>query len=157
MQQKSYSINEIKRKMENYCVYQDRCHQEIEQKLKDFFLIPAAKEQILLYLMEHDFLNEERFAKSFARGKFSIKNYGRVRITLELKKRQITEYNIKQALKEIDENTYTQVLDQIAKKRHALIKEPNSYKKMKKLADYLLRKGFESNLVFEKVNELVIN
>lgn len=155
MSQKSFTIEEIKRKMERYCVYQDRCHQEVEQKLREFRLIPIAKEEVLLHLMKHDFLNEERFAKSFARGKFKIKHYGKVRIRLELKKRNISEYNIKTALKEIDDELYLETLDSIARKREAQIKESNAFKRKKKLSDYLLRKGYETYLVYEKVNELI--
>lgn len=155
MNQKSYTLEEIKRKMERYCVYQDRCHQEVERKLRDFKLIPIAREEILLHLMKHDFLNEERFAKAFARGKFNIKKYGRIRISLELKKRNISEYNIKSALKEIDEETYLEMLNSVAKNKIESINESNLYKKRKKLSDYLLRKGYESNLVYEKVNELL--
>ncbi len=105
--------------------------------------------------MQHDFLNEERFAKSFARGKFNIKNYGRVRITLELKKRTISEYNIKTALQEIDENQYLEVLDTISRKKNEQIKESNPFKRKKKLIDFLLRKGYETHLVVEKANELI--
>ena len=153
--QKSFTIEEIKRKLERYCVYQDRCHQEVEQKLREFRLIPVAKEEILLHLMQHDFLNEERFAKSFARGKFNIKNYGRVRITLELKRRKISEYNIKTALQEIDENQYLETLDRISRKKNEQIKESNAFKRKKKLIDFLLRKGYETNLVLEKASELI--
>ena len=154
MNQKSFTVEEIKRKMERYCVYQDRCHFEVEQKLREFRLISIAKEEVILHLMQQDFLNEERFAKSFARGKFNIKKYGRVRISLELKRRNISEYNIKSALKEIDNQTYLKTLDELAKKRVDLLKESNPFKKKKKLTDYLIRKGYEYNLVFEKVNQL---
>jgi regulatory protein len=71
---KSFTVDEIKRKLENYCVYQDRCHKEVEQKMREYNLIPEVKEMILLSLLKDNFLNEERFAKSFARGKFRIKN-----------------------------------------------------------------------------------
>ena len=104
------SVEEVKRKLEHYCVYQDRCHKEVEQKLNEYNLIPQAKDLILLHLLEHNFLNEERFAKSFARGKFRIKKWGKPRIVRELKFRSISEYNIKTALKEIDEKEYIQTL-----------------------------------------------
>ena len=70
----TYTLEEAKRSLEKYCVYQDRCHKDIERKLMDMRMIPEARELILLHLMQHDFLNEERFARSFARGKFKIKN-----------------------------------------------------------------------------------
>ena len=106
MQKKIFTVDEIKKKLENYCIYQDRCHKEVEQKLKEFNLIDQAREMILLSLMKDNFLNEERFAKSFARGKFRIKKWGKKRITNELKYRDISNYNIKTALKEIDEEEY---------------------------------------------------
>ena len=77
MANKVFTVDEILRKLEQYCVYQDRCHKEVEQKMREFNLIPEAKEYILLSLLKHDFLNEERFAKSFARGKFRIKKWGK--------------------------------------------------------------------------------
>jgi regulatory protein len=151
----TYTFEELKRKMENYCVYQDRCHQEVEKKLKENQVIPEAREVILLHLMEHDFLNEERFAKSFARGKFRIKRWGRQRISGELKMRDISGYNIKQAMKEIDENEYLDVLNEIAQKRIDSVNETNSFKKRRKVFDYLYRKGFETALINEVLNELM--
>ncbi len=116
MQEKksTYTIEEAKRSMERYCIYQDRCHQEIEKKLREMRMIPEACELILLHLMEHDFLNEERFSRSFARGKFRIKQWGRRRIERELKQRDISAYNIKAGLSEISsrgirENIYEEV------------------------------------------------
>lgn len=141
--------------MERYCVYQERCHAEVERKLHEFRLIPLAKEEILLHLMQHDFLNEQRFAMAFARGKFSIKKYGRVRISLELKKRKISAYNIKAGLAEIDAEQYHQTLHELAVKKNGELAESNPYKKRKKIADFLLRKGYESHLVFEKLQELI--
>ena len=73
----TYTVEEAKKRLESYCAYQDRCHLEVEKKLQEMHMIPEAREAILLHLMKHDFLNEERFAKSFARGKLSIKHWGR--------------------------------------------------------------------------------
>lgn len=109
-EKKYFTVDEIKRKLEHYCAYQDRCHKEVEQKMWEFNLIPEAKELILLSLMKDDFLNEERFSKSYARGKFRIKNWGKQRIVRELKFRDISAYNIKTALKEIDETEYLKTL-----------------------------------------------
>lgn len=154
-QQKTYTVDEATRLLENYCVYQERCHKEIEQKLYDLRMIPQAKEKILLHLMEHNFLNEERFAKSFVRGKFSIKKWGRIKITNQLKFKNISAYNIKSALTEIDEEDYLKTLHQIAEKKLPLIKESNSFKKRNKLATFLISKGFESSLVYETVKNYV--
>ena len=118
-------------------------------------MIPLVKEEIILYLMNHDFLNEERFARSFARGKFRIKQWGKVRIIRELKFRNITEYNIKSALTEIDLDAYHTTFHALAEKKCLTIKGSNIYKKRKKLADYLLYRGWESDLVYKKITELV--
>ncbi len=147
-----YTVEEIKRKLERYCVYQDRCHKEVEDKLREYKLIPEAREAILLHLLEHDFLNEERYAKSFARGKFRIKKWGRLRIVRELKFRHISEYNIKTALKEIDEETYIDNLYSLAEKKNNLIKDSNSYDRKRKLYAYLIYRGYETNLVQEAIN-----
>jgi len=149
------TLREAKRKLENYCAYQDRCHKEVIDKLKGMRMIPEAIDQIVTQLIEDNFLNEERFAKSFARGKFNIKKWGKNRIVNELKQRQISRYNITTALKEIDEETYIETLDTLAKKRLEQITETNLQKKRKKLADYLLYRGWESHLVYEKLRELI--
>ncbi len=151
---KSYTVDQATRLMENYCVYQDRCHKEVEQKLYDLKMIPEAKEKIILHLMQHNFLNEERFAKAFVRGKFSIKKWGKIRIVNELKFKNISAYNIKTGLKEIDELDYKKTLYALAEKKQATIKESNPYKKTAKLSTYLISRGFESNLVYEIAKEL---
>lgn len=154
---KYFSVEEIKRKMERYCVYQDRCHKEVESKLSNFSLIPEAKDQIILHLLQHDFLNEERFAKSYARGKFNIKKWGKLRIVRELKFRGITEYNLKTALKEIDEDVYLTTIYSITEKRNSLLKEKDPYKRKKKLVDFLIRKGYEYNLIYSTVKNVLEN
>jgi len=144
---KSYTVDEATKLLENYCAYQERCHKEVEQKLYDLNMIPEAKEKIIIHLLQHNFLNEERFAKEFVRGKFSIKNWGKQRILNELKFRNISIYNINTALKEIDDEDYLKTLQKIAKKKLPLIKESNTFKKSSKLVDYLISKEFEANLV----------
>ena len=152
---KSYTVQEIQQKIAQYCVYQDRCHKEVEEKIKSFDLIPEAREMILLNLMKDNFLNEERFAKSFARGKFRIKHWGKNLIVNELKMRDISAYNIKTALKEIDEKEYLKTIYTITEKRNTIISETNHYKRKKKLIDFLLRKGFETDLIFKVVDEVL--
>ena len=95
-------------------------------------MIPAACEQIITYLIQENFLNEERFAQSFARGKFRIKKWGRTRIIRELKTRQISKYNINTALKEIEETEYLKTFHDLAEKKLASEKEKNIFKKKKK-------------------------
>ncbi len=154
-QNTSYTLEEARRKLEGYCSYQERCHKEVDRKLVEMNLIPLVKEEIIMHLIKHDFLNEERFAKSFARGKFKIKKWGKVRIVRELKQRNITEYIIKSALKEINSEDYIVAFNGLAEKKCVAIKEPNAYKKRKKLADYLFYRGWETDLVYDKIRELI--
>ncbi len=155
MNRKVYTVDEALTKMERYCAYQERCHQEVENKLREMRLIPEAVDQIILHLLEQDFINETRFAKAYARGKFSIKKWGRNRIVNELKKRKISIYNINVSLAEINEDDYKKTFDALAEKRINQIKETNKYKKRKKLADYLLYRGWEPDLVYEKTVALI--
>lgn len=152
---KGYTIQEATKKIESYCAYQDRCHKEVNGKLKEMGMIPLAIDTIIGQLIEDRFLNEERFAKSFARGKFNIKKWGKNRIVNELKFRNISKYNITTALKEIDPQEYLNTLDTLAIKRLGQISESNIQKRKKKLADYLLYRGWESHLVYEKLQELI--
>ncbi len=149
------SVEEVKRKLERYCVYQDRCHKEVENKLREFNLIPEAREIILLHLMEHDFLNEERFSKSFARGKFRIKKWGKQRIVRELKLRNISSYNIKTAMKEINEAQYLINLTDLIVKKNNLVKEENVFKRKKKIYDFLVYRGYESELILKSLSEFL--
>jgi len=151
---KNHTTSEAIKKLEYYCSYQERCHQEVEEKLKGLKMTSAEIDEIIVHLINHNFLNEERFACSFARGKHNIKHWGKVRIVNELKFRNISKYNIDKALKELPNETYLTNFHSLAEKHWTTIKETNVQKKKKKFCDFLLRKGFESNLVFEKMNDL---
>lgn len=151
----TYTLKEATKKLEAYCAYQERCHKEVTQKLRTMNMIPAAIDQIVTQLIQENYLNEERFAQSYARGKFRIKKWGRNRITNELKFRGISKYNIKTALKEIEDDVYLDTLDVLSLKRLESIRETNKQKKRKKLADYLLYRGWESHLVYQKIKDLI--
>ncbi|MFC5682308.1 regulatory protein RecX [Flavobacterium sp. MAHUQ-51] len=149
-----FSVNEAIQKIEHYCAYQDRCHEEVEQKLRSMKMSTAEIDEIISHLINENFLNEERFACSFARGKHRIKHWGKIRITNELKFRGINQTLINIALKEISPEEYFGTFENLAKRHWESITETNSLKKRKKFCDYMLRRGFESNLVYEKVKEL---
>jgi regulatory protein len=149
-----YSIKDARNKIEHYCAYQERCHNEVEQKLKTMKMDSEEISFIITHLINDNFLNESRFACSFARGKHRIKHWGKVRIVNELKFRNITTYNINLALKEISPEEYAETFHRLAEKHWELIQETNTSKKRKKFCDYILRRGFESNLVYEKLREL---
>ena len=152
---KTYTVQEATKKLEHYCAYQERCHQEVRKKLESMYMIPQAIDVIIVHLLKHNFLNEERFAKTFVSGKFKIKRWGRNRLTYELKKKDIGKVNINQALAEIGNAEYIEVFNDLAEKRANSIKETNVYKKRKKLIDYLLYRGWESHLVYEKATEII--
>ena len=118
-------------------------------------MIPEAKELIILHLMEHDFLNESRFARSFARGKFRIKKWGKQRIKRELKMRDISDYLINEALSEIAPEEYYETLSQLARKKYDQLKGKDLFQTRKALFDFLYRRGFESNLINEVLGDML--
>lgn len=148
------TFNEVRLKLEYYCSYQERCHQEAMQKCYDLGMKSDEVDVIIVHLLQNDFLNEERFARSFARGKHRIKSWGKIRIVNELKQRQISAPNIKLALTGILEEEYQETLDQLAEKHWKSLTERKGQKKNRKFCDYLLRRGWESNLVYEKLKEM---
>lgn len=152
---KSYTVDEALLKVMNYCVYQDRCHQEVEHKLAELDMYDDAKAYIITKLIEDDFLNEERFARSFARGKFRIKKFGRLRITRELKTKGISTYNLNAGLSEINEEEYSKTLRELALQKLKSIPEANAYKKRQKLYQHLAYKGYETELIYDIINELL--
>lgn len=152
---KTYTVEEALVKLQKYCAYQDRCHKEVEQKLKQMHMIPEAIERVIVDLIQDNHLNEERFAKAYVRGKFSIKKWGKVRLTLELKQRQVSQYVIKTALAEIDPEEYIHTFHKLAEKKALNMSESNPFIKKKKLADYLIYRGWESHMVYDKVNALI--
>lgn len=153
--QEPHTLTEATKKLEHYCAYQERCHKEVVSRLKEMRMIPQAIDQIVAHLIQENYLNEERFARAFARGKFRVKKWGRNRIVSELKQRAISKYNIKAALSEIEGNEYLKTFDELANKRIKEIKEKHPQKRKKKLVDYLLYRGWESNLVYAKSYELI--
>ena len=151
---KSYTLEQALSKLQKYCTYQDRCHIEVERKLTEMRIIPQAKEHIIMSLIDGDYLNEERFALAFVKGKFKIKKWGRIRLKAELKKRKISKYLIKSALEQISEKDYLFTFEELANRKANSIKADSILLKKKKLADYLIYRGWESNLVYKKVNQL---
>lgn len=149
-----YTLTEATKKLEHYCAYQERCHQEVYEKLNKMQMIPEAIDQIIVHLIRENYINEERFAKSFARGKFRNKQWGRNRIVRELKQRKITPPNIKTALAEIEEEEYLSTLEALVQKRWNQISDTDLQKRKKKLLNYLLYRGWESALVYDKLQEL---
>jgi regulatory protein len=151
--QKVYTQHQALVKAESYCAYQERCQQEVRDKLYSWGLHENEVENIIADLISKNFLNEERFAKAFAGGKFRIKKWGRVKIRMELKRRKVSEYCIKKGLAEIDEDDYFKTLKKITAEKTSATKERDSKKKKFKIMNYLLSRGYESDLVREVVGE----
>ncbi|MEO8533286.1 MAG: regulatory protein RecX [Flavobacterium sp.] len=141
-------------KLEHFCAYQERCHAEVMTKLYSLKMTSDEIDSIVVQLIESNFLNETRFACSFARGKHRIKFWGKIRIKNELKARQISSTNITLALKEISPEEYMTTFEQLSERSWNAITEKNMLKKRKKFCDYMLRRGYESNLVYDKMKEL---
>jgi len=150
MEKKSFTFEEIKQKLVNYCVYQDRCHYEVEQKMKEFLLIDEAKEEIMLYLLQENYLNEERFTRSYIRGKFYIKHWGKTKIKIHLKQKQVPEKLINICFDEIDENDYKKTIRKIYEDYYSKQKGLKEYQRKSKTIKYLMSRGFE----YEKINDI---
>ena len=154
MNNKDLTTKQIESKLQYYCSYQDRCHKEVIEKLKTFNIKSNESNEIISNLIKDNYLNESRFSENFVRGKFKIKNWGKVRIVRELKQRNISRYNINLGLKEIDSQEYQNKLDEIFKNKLSSLDNLNKTIKKKKIISYLLYRGWESNLIYSKINEI---
>ena len=142
-------------KIKQYCTYQERCHAEVKEKLYSFGLYKKDVEQLMSQLIEENYLNEERFAIQYAGGKFRMNQWGRIKIKYALKQKQVSDYCIKKALKEINETDYKKTLQKLAEQKLKTLKaEKNIFSKKKKVQDYLLQKGYEGSWVREVVMEI---
>ena len=151
----AYTVEEATRRLEAYCAYQERCHQECQHKLQKMRMIPEAIDQIMAHLIQGGFLNEERFARAFARSKFRQKGWGRIRIRQALRQRDISEALIRRSLRELEGPQYEEALEALARKRwEQLAGEENPERRKQKLVNYLLYRGWETDLVYEKAREL---
>lgn len=143
--------------MADYCVYQDRCHWEVENKMREFQLIPEARDEILIYLIQNNFLNEERFTRSFVRGKFNQKKWGKTKIQSALLARKVPINLIEKSFDEIDFQEYLSTLESLATKKWDIIQGDTIWEKRKKLQSYLIQKGYEWHLVKEILQEKTFN
>jgi regulatory protein len=147
------STEQALQKLRHYCGYQERSHAEVEQKLWDLGVHRSEHGHILSTLIEEDYLNEQRFAIAFAGGRFRMKDWGRKKIYYALKEKKVSEYNIKRARKEIDEDDYLKKLNELAEKKYASLKGEQYLVRKKKTIDYLLQKGYEPDLINESLKQ----
>jgi regulatory protein len=150
---KQLSKEQALQKLKHYCGYQERSHSEVKEKLYSLGVWKKDHDEIMAALIEENYLNEERFALAFAGGKFRMKQWGRVKIKYELKQRQVSEYSIKKALKQIDEEEYMASLKKLAENRYASLKGDQYLVRKKKTIDYLMQKGYEPGLIQIVLNE----
>ncbi len=147
---------DIKSAIEHYCNYQPRCHKEVRNKLYELGCKTPEVEEYIAELIASGLLNEERYARAFARGKFRLLNWGRIKIVAALRADRISEYCIKKGLSEIDENEYSDSLRKLAGKKWIEVKkDKNRFTRMAKMKRYLLQKGYETDLVQELINEII--
>ncbi len=153
MEKKKYLSNsEILIKAASYCAYQERCHKEVLEKLAELGAYGQEADLILLKLIEDNYVNEERYAKAFAGGKFRVKRWGRQKIKRELKMREISDYCVAQALNEIEEDAYLETLAGLVAAKLKSVKATNELQRKHKTHQYLLSRGYESNLIWDCLN-----
>ena len=151
---KSITISEAKKNIEHYCTYQERCHKEVVNKLKDLGVIQNAIDIIVADLIQNNYLNETRFAQSFARGKFKIKKWGKVKIHRELNKREISEYNIKMGMKEISDSDYEETFNKLLDKKLSELSHLSEREQKRKVFNYLSYRGWEVEKIFEGLRKI---
>ena len=159
MQQKPaqpLSPDQVLDKMAKYCAYQERCEKDVRDKLKAFDIPQEEKTKIIEYLLDNRFVNDERFAKSFVRGKVNQSGWGVNKIRFHLIQKGIDKEVIDEALGQTDEEVYRQRLIDILKTKSKTIKAANDFEKKRKLAAYAMQKGFEGNLIWEILKDLTI-
>ena len=148
-----YDIKIAIERLKNYCALQDRCQWDVTQKMKEWGLLEMTQKHILEILIQEKYVDEERFAQSFCRGKFLIKKWGKVKITNELKKKKISDICIKKGLEEIDLTEYDLLLENLLTKKNDTLRDKNHFTRKSKLARFLIQRGFEGDLVWDKIRE----
>lgn len=136
-------------KIRDWCAYQERCQQEVRDKLYNYGLKTDEVENMIAQLVSENFINEERFAIAFAGGKFRIKKWGRIKIKQELKAKRVSDYCIRKGLAVIDNTEYINTLKKVLALKGKSITEKNALKKKQKLVRYALSKGYEQDIVFD--------
>lgn len=133
----------------HFCAYQERTQQQVRQKLIELELWDEAIEELIAKLIKENFINEERYAKAFASGKFRQLKWGRLKIKIELKRDGLSEYCIKKGLAEIDENEYLSTIKKLILQKQKSLKEKNELIKKMKIVHYLQGKGFEKDICYQ--------
>jgi regulatory protein len=152
---KDDSLSVIRQKIFRYCAYQERSHLEVKNKLFELGAGKSDSDEILSDLITEGYLNEERFAKTFAGGKFRLKSWGRNKISHALEAKGLTANCIKAGLKEIDEDAYLDTLQKLISKKAEQSTLENAFIKRDKVANYIIQKGFEPELVWQIIKQTI--
>lgn len=155
MFKKQLTPEQALQKLKQYCAYQERCHAEVVDKLYQLGVWKKEHDAIIATLIEENYLNEERFALAYAGGKYRMKQWGRVKIKYELKQKQVSNYSINKALKQFDEDEYRQTLQKLANDKYALLKGEQYLVRKKKTMDYLMQRGYETDLITATINDII--
>lgn len=142
-------------KLKHFCAYQDRCHSEVKAKLQQLKIWGNEADEIMAALIMEDYLNEERFTRSFVRGKFRMKQWGKNKIIQALKSKFISDYCIRKGLEEIDEEEYYKILEKLASEKYRSLKSEQYLRRRFKTIQYLLAKGYEAALVNERLKKII--
>lgn len=153
---KPLTPDQVLDKMAKYCAYQERCVKDVRDKLKTFEIPEEEKAKILDYLLDNHFVNDERFAKSFVRGKVNQSGWGVNKIRFHLIQKGIDKDIIEEALGQTDEEAYRQRLIEILKTKAKTVKADSDFEKKRKIAAYAMQKGFEGSLVWDVLKDLAI-
>lgn len=154
----SEELSKVKKKIASYCAYQERCQQEVRNKLYSYELFRDEVEELISWLITENFLKEERFAQTFAGGKFRVKQWGRLKIAQALQQKEISSYCIKKGLAEIEDTAYLETIKKLAEKKlnEFQLKISNPYQLKDKTSKFLISKGFEPNLVWQVLKAIDI-
>jgi len=153
---KYLSTEEALRKLQAYCAFQERCHEEVRTKLIHLNVFGDRLESIIAQLIEDDFLNELRFSKAYVGGKFRIKKWGKIKISLALKRKKISEYCIRKALEsEINDEDYKKTLQGILQKKKPLINDKNDFIIRNKLIQHARQKGYEYPIIEQVLQQYI--
>jgi regulatory protein len=153
---KPLTPDQVLDKMAKYCAYQERCVKDVSDKLRTFDISEEEKSKILDYLLDNRFVNDERYAKAFVRGKVNQSGWGLNKIRFHLIQKGVAKDIIDEALQQTDEEVYRQRLIDILKTKLKTVKAENEFERKRKLAAYAMQKGFEGSLVWETLNDLAI-
>ena len=146
---KHISKSDALARLRKYCAYQERSHHEVRMKLIEVGCYGLDLENVICDLIEENFLNEQRFATTYAGGKFRLKKWGRIKIRQELKFKRVSPYCLKKAMEEISDEDYEETMHTLLTKKARTVRAKNQFEKKGKLARYLMQKGYESFLIWE--------